>query len=51
MDRVLGMKMDAWQKRNMQNNNIRTLLATLHTVVWEGCGWSPVSPSLLVDPE
>ncbi|KAL6761587.1 DnaJ domain-containing protein [Haematococcus lacustris] len=39
---------DAWRNRN--KNNIRGLLSSLHTVLWEGSGWQPVSMADLLDP-
>ena len=33
-----------------KQDNIRALLATLHTVLWEGSGWQPLGMTDLVDP-
>lgn len=38
-NRVVKPKIDAW--RQSKKDNIRALLSTLHTVLWEGSGWNP----------
>jgi len=46
----LGEVMDRWETRNMQKNNIRALLSTVHTVLWAGAPWQPLSMSQLLAP-
>jgi len=44
----LGAKMIAWSGSEGNLKNIRALLSTLHTVLWQGAKWKPVS--VLVRP-
>jgi len=37
-----------WAEKDKQRNNIRTLLCTVHSVVWEGCKWNSLSLSDLM---
>jgi DnaJ domain. len=37
-----------WAGKDKQRNNIRTLLCTVHTIVWEGCRWNSLSLSDLM---
>lgn len=46
----LGDMMDRWETRNMQKNNIRALLSTVHTVLWSGAPWQPLAMSQLLAP-
>eukprot|EP01029_Cantina_marsupialis_P025337 TRINITY_DN669_c0_g2_i1.p1 TRINITY_DN669_c0_g2~~TRINITY_DN669_c0_g2_i1.p1 ORF type:complete len:394 (-),score=104.66 TRINITY_DN669_c0_g2_i1:165-1346(-) len=46
----LGDKVTAWEMESGQRRNLRTLLATLHTVLWEGATWKPCSISTLLSP-
>lgn len=47
MDPVKLMILD-WTTR--KERNIRALLCSLHTVIWEGCRWSEVGMHQLVSP-
>jgi hypothetical protein len=46
----LGEMMDRWETRNMQKNNIRALLSTVHTVLWPGANWPTMSMSQVLAP-
>lgn len=46
----LGEVMDRWETRNMVKNNIRALLSTVHTVLWPGANWQPLTMSQLLAP-
>lgn len=47
---TLGAKLDAWRlDSNGQLNNIRVLLCTLDTVLWEGAKWKAVKMGELVN--
>jgi hypothetical protein len=41
-------RVEAWRARN--KGNLRGLLASLQTVLWEGSGWTPVGISDLLEP-
>ncbi len=41
-------RMDAWSKG--KQDNIRALLSTLHTVLWEDSGWKPPGLTDMVEP-
>jgi hypothetical protein len=41
-------RVEAWRARN--KGNLRGLLASLQTVLWEGSGWVPVGMGDLLDP-
>lgn len=41
-------KLNNWETRNHQKNNIRALLATMHNVLWKDSGWEPVGPGDLI---
>lgn len=43
----LQPKIDAWSAG--KKDNIRALLASLHTVLWEDSGWTPPSMAEMVD--
>ena len=45
----LRPKIDAWCSSG-KKDNIRALLASLHTVLWEDSGWTPASVADMVDP-
>lgn len=49
--RELEERYKAWEERHSQKNNLRTLLSTLHTVLWQGADWRPLSPASLVLPK
>ena len=38
--------MTRWERAN--RNNMRAAIASVHTVLWEGCGWKPVSLTDLI---
>ena len=44
----LRPKIDAWSQG--KKDNIRALLSTLHTVLWEGSGWTAPSIADIVEP-
>lgn len=35
-------KLTIWAYNNKEKRNIRTLLSTMHTILWPGCTWKPV---------
>jgi hypothetical protein len=43
LDRDLGDKMTSWAIKNHNKKDIRTLLATLHTVMWPNSPWKEIS--------
>lgn len=43
LDRDLGDKMTNWAIKNHNKKDIRTLLATLHTVMWPNSPWKEIS--------
>lgn len=45
---ALKPKIDAWSAG--KKDNIRALLASLHTVLWEDSGWTPPSMADMVEP-
>ncbi len=44
-------KVAGWAYQGATRNNIRTLICTLHTVVWEDSGWAPVTLSEIMSEE
>jgi hypothetical protein len=44
----MGPKLESWAKG--KNDNIRALLSTLQSVLWEGSGWKEVSMMDLMNP-
>lgn len=46
--RELEERYKAWEERHTQKNNLRTLLTTLHSVMWQGSNWKPIGPGDLV---
>ncbi|CAM9873124.1 unnamed protein product [Discosporangium mesarthrocarpum] len=40
-----------WSEDHGKKRNIRTLLSTMHTVLWEGSRWKPVSMGDLIQPQ
>ncbi|TMW61946.1 hypothetical protein Poli38472_009439 [Pythium oligandrum] len=47
---VLGPKLKAWAEDNGRVKNIRTLLSTMHTVMWEDSKWAEVNMGKLIQP-
>lgn len=47
---VLGPQLKAWAEDNGRTKNIRTLLSTMHQVMWEGSKWSEVNMGKLINP-
>ncbi|KAG6616883.1 dnaj heat shock n-terminal domain-containing protein [Phytophthora cinnamomi] len=47
---VLGPRLKAWAEDNGRVKNIRTLLSTMHQVMWEDCKWSEVNMGKLIQP-
>lgn len=47
---VLGPKLKAWAEDNGRVKNIRTLLSTMHQVMWEDCKWAEVNMGKLIQP-
>jgi len=48
---ILPSKEDVmkWSQAGGRVNNLRALLSSMHTVLWPGSGWKPVSLAELVD--
>lgn len=46
---TLRPRIEAWCGGG-KKDNIRALLASLHTVLWEGSGWTQASVADMVDP-
>ncbi|RHY22194.1 hypothetical protein DYB32_009575 [Aphanomyces invadans] len=47
---VLGPKMKAWAEDNGRKKNIRTLLSTMHQVMWPDSKWTEVNMGKLLMP-
>ncbi|KUF98304.1 Transcription initiation factor IIF subunit beta [Phytophthora nicotianae] len=47
---VLGPRLKAWAEDNGRVKNIRTLLSTMHQVMWEDCKWTEVNMGKLIQP-
>lgn len=47
---VLGPQLKAWAEDNGRIKNIRTLLSTMHQVMWEGSKWTEVNMGKLINP-
>lgn len=47
---VLGPQLKAWAEDNGRVKNIRTLLSTMHQVMWDGSKWSEVNMGKLIQP-
>lgn len=45
---VLGPKLKAWAEDNGRVKNIRTLLSTMHTVMWDDSKWTEVNMGKLI---
>jgi hypothetical protein len=41
-------RIDAWKNKN--KGNVRGLLGSLQTVLWEGSGWAPLGMGELLEP-
>jgi hypothetical protein len=39
----------AWAEEHGQKKQLRALLANLHTILWEGSGWKPISLADVLD--
>uniref|UniRef100_M4BBJ6 J domain-containing protein n=1 Tax=Hyaloperonospora arabidopsidis (strain Emoy2) TaxID=559515 RepID=M4BBJ6_HYAAE len=47
---VIGPRLKSWAEDNGRVKNIRTLLSTMHQVMWEDCKWSEVNMGKLIQP-
>ncbi|GAB9472068.1 Dnaj heat shock n-terminal domain-containing protein [Globisporangium polare] len=47
---MLGPKLKAWAEDNSRTKNIRTLLSTMHQVMWDGSKWAEVNMGKLIQP-
>jgi hypothetical protein len=47
---VLGPRLKAWAEDNGRVKNIRTLLSTMHQVMWDDCKWAEVNMGKLIQP-
>jgi hypothetical protein len=45
-----GARLTQWAEDHGQKRNIRTLLSTMHTVLWEGCRWKEMSMADVIPP-
>ena len=50
LKRDYGAALTEWAQEHGRMKNIRVLLSTLHTVLWEGAKWEPVGMAKLVIP-
>ena len=41
----------AWQTVNKEKRNVRTLLTTMHTVLWSGNSWKPIGLGDVIEPK
>lgn len=46
----LGPKLKAWAEDNGRTKNIRTLLSTMHQVMWDGAKWAETNMGKLIQP-
>ncbi len=46
-----GKRLDAWAFNGKEKRNVRSLLSTMQTVLWEGNTWKPVGLGDLLDPK
>jgi hypothetical protein len=46
----LDAQLTVWAEDHGRKRNIRTLLSTMHTVLWEGCRWNATSMGDLLSP-
>ncbi|CAM9674753.1 unnamed protein product, partial [Hapterophycus canaliculatus] len=46
----LGAALTNWAEEHGKKKSIRKLLCTMHTVLWEGNRWKPVSVADLIQP-
>nr|CCA19808.1 conserved hypothetical protein [Albugo laibachii Nc14] len=47
---TIGPKLKAWAEDNGRTKNIRTLLSTMHQVMWENSKWQEVNMGKLIQP-
>eukprot|EP01084_Bolivina_argentea_P281125 480953_1 len=47
----LGPNLTAWSEDHGQKRNVRTLLCTMHTVLWEGSRWKQQSMGDIIAPD
>ncbi|CAI5714866.1 unnamed protein product [Peronospora destructor] len=47
---VIGPRLKGWAEDNGRVKNIRTLLSTMHQIMWEDCKWSEVNMGKLIQP-
>lgn len=47
---IIGPKLKAWAEDNGRIKNIRTLLSTMHLVIWEDSKWQEVNMGKLIQP-
>jgi hypothetical protein len=47
-EKEFSEKLNNWESRNHQKNNIRALLATMHNVLWKDSGWEAIGPGDLI---
>lgn len=45
----LEPRLKAWSEEHGQKKQLRALLANLHTILWEGSGWKPISLADVLD--
>ena len=45
----LDPKLKAWSEEHGKKKQLRALLANLHTILWEGSGWKPISLADVLD--
>ncbi|CCI45942.1 hypothetical protein ABG067_003991 [Albugo candida] len=48
---MIGPKLKAWAEDNGRIKNIRTLLSTMHLVMWENSKWQEVNMGKLIQPQ
>ncbi|TDH72139.1 hypothetical protein CCR75_004303 [Bremia lactucae] len=47
---VIGPRLKVWAEDNGRVKNIRTLLSTMHQVMWDDCKWTEVNMGKLLQP-
>mmetsp|Transcript_11365 Transcript_11365/g.17089 ORF Transcript_11365/g.17089 Transcript_11365/m.17089 type:complete len:362 (+) Transcript_11365:1301-2386(+) len=45
------VKLKNWAMNNKEKRNVRTLLSTMHTVLWPGHKWKPIGLGDVIDPK
>ncbi|CAG9328868.1 unnamed protein product [Blepharisma stoltei] len=47
-EKEFGESINRWESRNLQKNNIITLISTMQGILWPGAEWKPIGPGDLL---